>query len=160
MSISGLHRDGGQDRENPERSGPAEQEPSAADPVSQRSHRDERAGDEKAVDVDDPEELGAGGMEVRADLRDCQVENGQVHHVQQARQGEDAQANPFASGCSGWLSGHGRDGTHVDRTPRCGRSARPACAAVASMRVDASISIDVTGDVNGFRERQIGRSTG
>ena len=36
-----------------------QEQPAAADPVAERAHGDQRPGDQEAVDVDDPQELGA-----------------------------------------------------------------------------------------------------
>jgi hypothetical protein len=57
----------------------------AADPVAERAHRDQQPGQQEAVDVRDPEELRAGRFEVGAQLRQRQIENREVHRVQQAR---------------------------------------------------------------------------
>jgi hypothetical protein len=67
-----------------------------ADPVSEAPHREKKAGEHEAVDVCDPEELHAARMQVCRQLRDRHVEDGEVHRVDKARQGEDAQPDPFA----------------------------------------------------------------
>jgi hypothetical protein len=52
------HRVGGGDRHGRERRAADEQEPAAADPVTQRPHGDDEAGDQEAVAVGDPQLLG------------------------------------------------------------------------------------------------------
>ena len=59
MSIAALRRERREHRRGAERRGADQQEPPPADAVAERAHRDERAGDEEAVDVDDPEQLRA-----------------------------------------------------------------------------------------------------
>ena len=51
------------------------QELAPPDPVAKRAHHDQRAGDEKAVDVDDPEELGGARLQVGAELRHGEVQD-------------------------------------------------------------------------------------
>ena len=80
--------------------------PNAAAPISssrrrpmrspRRPHGDQRPGDHEPVDVDDPQQLGAAGLQVLAELRDGQVQHGQVHRVQQARNREHGQADPLS----------------------------------------------------------------
>ena len=48
-----------------ERRGADQQHPAPPDPVAERAHRDQEAGDHEAVDVDDPEQLDAARPEVR-----------------------------------------------------------------------------------------------
>ncbi len=50
----GAGRVGGEDRGDAERRGADEQHLAAPDPVAERAHGDQRAGDHEAVDVDDP----------------------------------------------------------------------------------------------------------
>jgi hypothetical protein len=73
------------------------QQAPAADAIAQAAHRDQQTRDEEPVDVDDPQQLGAAGAQVLTDARQCQVQHRQVHRIQQARQGDDRQADPFAS---------------------------------------------------------------
>jgi SAM-dependent methyltransferase len=70
--------------------GADEQQLSAADPVAQDAHGDQRAGHEEPVDVDDPQRPGTGGLQVGADGRNGQVQHRQVHHTQQAGQASTA----------------------------------------------------------------------
>ncbi len=90
----------GDDRGGPERGRPDHQQLAAADPVSQRAHRDQRPGDQEAVDVDDPQELGGAGLQVGAQSRHGQVQHRQVHRVEDAWQGNHREADPLAAGRS------------------------------------------------------------
>ena len=66
ISISGLDENAA--TTDAPRTRRADQEQSAAaDPVAQRAHRDQKAGDEEAVDVHDPEQLGAARAQVGAE---------------------------------------------------------------------------------------------
>ena len=114
----GAGRERREERHGPERGRTDEQELAPADAVAERAHRDEEAGDHEPVDVDDPQQLGAARLEVRADRRHRQVQDRQVHHVEQAREREDGQADPFApAGPGGW--GDGRRRGHGGCAP-CG----------------------------------------
>ena len=81
ISISALVEKRGEHRGEAERGGADQQQPAATDPVAQRAHGDQRAGDQEAVDVDDPEQLGAARLEVRAQCGHREVQHGQVHRV-------------------------------------------------------------------------------
>jgi hypothetical protein len=59
--------------------------------------RDQRSGDEEAVDVDDPEELRAAWLEVRAERRHGEVQQGQVHRIEQTGQGDDGKPDPLTT---------------------------------------------------------------
>jgi hypothetical protein len=83
----GATRERGQHGRHPERDGTDHQQP-PADPIAQRSHRDQGPRDHEPVDVDDPEQLRAGGPQVLADLRYRQVQDGEVHHVEHARESD------------------------------------------------------------------------
>jgi hypothetical protein len=97
-----------------ERGGPDQQEPAAADPVAERAHRDQRARHHEPVDVDDPQQLRAARLEVLADLRDREVKDRQIHHVEHAGERDRAQPDPLAPAgarrcdcdLDGVLSGH------------------------------------------------------
>jgi hypothetical protein len=114
----GAAREGGKHRADAERGRADEQQPAPADPVAERAHRDQRASDQEAVDVDDPQELGAGRAQVGAERGQRQVQHGQVHRVEQARQRDHRQPDPLAA------SGLDRDrrrrchGDSADRWPR------------------------------------------
>ena len=90
-------RERGEHRRDAERGGADQQQPAAADPVAQRPHGDQRPGDQKAVDVDDPQQLRAAGLEVRAERRHREVQHGQVHRVEQAGQGDHGEPDPLAA---------------------------------------------------------------
>ena len=105
----GARRERREQRERPECGGADEQQLAAADPVAERAHRDEEARDHEAVDVDDPEQLGAARLEVLADRRDGEVQDREVHHVEQAGEREDGEADPLAAaGQSDLRVGHRR----------------------------------------------------
>src|SRR5438093_613462 len=80
-----------------------QEKPAAADAIAQRAHRDQRSGDQEAVDVHDPQELRAAGLQRRTQLGHRQVQDRQVHGVEQARQGDDGESDPLAA-CSLWTS--------------------------------------------------------
>jgi hypothetical protein len=91
----GAGREGGEDGRSAERGGADEQQPAPADPVAQGAHRDEQPGEKEAVDVGDPQELGAAGLEVGAQLRDREEQDRQVHRVEQAGQGDHGESDPL-----------------------------------------------------------------
>jgi hypothetical protein len=62
-----------------------QEQPATADAVAKGAHGDQRPGGHEPVDVDDPQQLGAGGPQVLAQMRNGQVQHGQIHRVQQAR---------------------------------------------------------------------------
>jgi hypothetical protein len=69
-------------------------------------------------------------MELLADRRDREVEHRQIHHVEQAREREDGEADPFApAGSAGLLVRLDRDG---------GRGGHLGILLVVSMVVTAS----------------------
>ena len=63
----GARRERGEHRRDAERRGADQQQAAAADPVAERAHRDQRPGDEEPVDVDDPQQLRAARLQVRAE---------------------------------------------------------------------------------------------
>jgi hypothetical protein len=125
MSISALC----EDADRAERGGADQEQLPPPDPVAKGAHRHEEARDHEPVDVDDPEELGAARVEVLADRRHREVEDRQVHHVEQAGEGEDGQADPLApagaAGRRGGVRGRGRhrgsSSLGVDPSDRAGR---------------------------------------
>jgi hypothetical protein len=52
--------------------------------------------DHEAVDVDDPQQLHAGGFQIRAQGRDREVQHRQVHGVDDGREVENGEADPLA----------------------------------------------------------------
>jgi len=66
-------------------------------PVAKRAHGDERPGDQETVNVNDPEELRAGGREICAQRWQREVQDGQIHRVEQARQRNHPKPNPLAA---------------------------------------------------------------
>ena len=100
ISISGLVENAASSDATPNAAAPIEQQLAPADPVAERAHRDQEARDHEAVDVDDPEQLGAARLEVRADLRHGEVQHGQVHHVEEAARASTAKPGPFPTGRS------------------------------------------------------------
>ena len=91
-------RPGRDQRSGGERRRAGEQQLAAADAVAERAHRDQEAGHQEAVDVDDPQQLRCGRFQLGADGRQRQVEHREVHRVDHARQREHAQADPLAAG--------------------------------------------------------------
>ena len=106
ISISALVENAASSDSDAERGGTDEEQLATADPVAERAHRDEEARDHEAVDVDDPEQLGAARLQVLADGRDREVQDREVHDVEQAGQGEHGEADPLAAagprGVSWW----------------------------------------------------------
>ena len=64
ISSLGAVRVGGEHRGRAERGGADQQQPAAADPVAERAHRDQQAGEDEAVDVEDPQLLGGARLQV------------------------------------------------------------------------------------------------
>ena len=95
ISISTLVEKAASTERDAEGSGPDEEQPAAADTVAERAHRDQEAGQHEAVDVGDPEKLGARGLEIRGQRGHRQVEDGQVHRVQEAGQGDHSEPDPL-----------------------------------------------------------------
>ena len=60
-----------------------------------------RPGDEEAVDVHDPQQLGAARLQLGVQARQGQVEHRQIHGVEQAGQGDHRQAEPFPASSPG-----------------------------------------------------------
>ncbi len=93
----------GEDRRGAERRRTAQQEPPAADAVSQRAGGDEQAGDQEAVDIHDPQLLSAGGTEVRGQVWQREQHDEGVERDEKRRQGQHGEANPLppagANGC-------------------------------------------------------------
>ena len=96
ISISALVENAASTEADAERGRADQQQPPAADAVAQRAHRDQQAGDQEAVDVDDPEQLRAARPQVRAQRRQGEVQHRQVHRVEQAGQRDHGQPDPFA----------------------------------------------------------------
>ena len=92
----GAGRERRQNRGDTKDGGTDQEETPPPDPVSQGAHGDQGRGNQEAVDIENPEQLSAAGLEVGADRRDSQIEDREVHGVEQAGQGDDRQANPLA----------------------------------------------------------------
>ena len=97
ISISALVENAASTEASAEGGGADQQQPAAADPVAERAHRDQQPGDQEAVDVDDPQQLRAARLEVRAQRGHREVQHREVHRVDQARQGEHGQPDPLAA---------------------------------------------------------------
>jgi hypothetical protein len=96
-----------QQRDDPEGRGADHQQPAAADAVAEGAHGEQRPGDHEPVDVDDPQQLGAAGLQVGADGRDGQLQHRQVHHVQHVGNREHRQPDPRTPPGAGCVcSGH------------------------------------------------------
>jgi hypothetical protein len=75
----------------------ADQEQAAApDAVAERAHRDQEPGQEEAVDVGDPQQLRARGVEIGGQRGNGQIEDRQVQRVQEAEQRNDGESDPFS----------------------------------------------------------------
>ena len=85
----GRPRKRGDHRGEPERCGADEEQPAAADPIAEGSHRNQRSRDEESVDVDDPQQLRAAGVEIGAQPGHGKIEHGEIHGVEQAWQSDD-----------------------------------------------------------------------
>ena len=113
----GAGREGGEHRGDAERARADQEQPAATDPVAQRAHRDQAARDQEPVDVDDPQQLRARGLEVRGERRHGEIQDREVHRVEQAGQGDHAQPDPFATpGPLGSGGGEGRAPAHGRHT--------------------------------------------
>ena len=66
----------------------------AADPVADRAHRHEQAGEHEAVGVHDPELRGGARPQVLGDRRHGVVDYADVHRDQQERQQQDGEREP------------------------------------------------------------------
>jgi hypothetical protein len=96
-----------------ERGGPGQQQPPAADPVAEGAHRDERPGDQEAVDVGDPQQLGAARAQRGAQRGRREDEDHEVHRDDQRGQHERGQGGPLAPARpDGWRIGCGHDLLH------------------------------------------------
>ena len=97
-----------EERRRAERHRADEQQPAAADPVADRAHREEQAGEDEPVDVEDPQLLGGGRLEVLGDERHREEEDGHVHRRDEDRQDQHRQWDPLAAsgpwGHSGFLN--------------------------------------------------------
>ncbi len=98
MSISELVENAASNDAEREARGAAEQELAAADAIPERAHGDEQAGDQEAVDVDDPEQLRARRRSSALIRGIGEVEHGQVHRVDERGQREHGETDPFAPG--------------------------------------------------------------
>lgn len=76
-----------------------EQQPPATDAIAEGAGSDQRAGDEKPIDVDDPEQLRAARPEIFTQLRHRQMQHREIHRVQQAGQRDDGEPDPFLLAC-------------------------------------------------------------
>ena len=116
-------RVGGDQRGSPEGGGADQQQPAPADAVAQGAHGDQQPGDQEAVDVHDPQQLGAAGRQVGAEPGNGQVQHGQVHGVHQARQGDHDQPDPLPPP---GLGRHGGDRRVVHHPPTRAETTRPS----------------------------------
>jgi hypothetical protein len=82
-------REGGHDRQHRERRSADHQQPSAADPVAERTHHDDQAGHHESVAVTDPQLLDVGGTQAGAQPWEREEQRRHVHRDEQCRQHED-----------------------------------------------------------------------
>ena len=87
----------GEQRRQAEQGCADQHELAAADAIAERAHGEQRAGNQEAVNVDDPEQLRARGRQIAADCRYREVQHGQVHGVEQRRQEDHGEADPLSS---------------------------------------------------------------
>ena len=99
ISISALVENAASVEAAPKAARADQQQFAAADSVAETADRDERAGQDEAVDVDDPQQLGSRRFQRRAEVGHGEVEDREVHHRDHARQGEDGEAEPGAARC-------------------------------------------------------------
>jgi hypothetical protein len=92
---------GGEHRRRGEGRGPDQEEAPAAYAVSQHPHGQQRAGAQEHVEVHDPQQLPAVGVQVGRDPRQGQVEQVGVHRDDQARQGQHREPGPLPAGRAG-----------------------------------------------------------
>jgi hypothetical protein len=108
----GARGKGGEHRCHPEGGGANHEQTAATDPVPERAHGDQRTRDQEPVDVNDPQELRGARVEIRAEPRHGQVQDGQIHRIQHAGQRDHGEPDPFAASRSGWWTSiHERHGT-------------------------------------------------
>lgn len=86
---------GGADGGDSEGGGAEQQQLAAADPVTERAHRDQQAGEGEGVAVEDPELLRGAGVQLPGDGRDGEVEDGDVHRDQEQGEQENGEGGPF-----------------------------------------------------------------
>lgn len=97
----GATGEGNSTRSKTEGSRANQQQSTATDAIPQPSHRNERAGQQKAVDVSNPEQLGTGRMQGCADPWKRQIQHGRIQGVEQAGQGDDQKPYPSTVRCAG-----------------------------------------------------------
>ena len=102
----GARRERREHRGEAERARADQEQAAATDPVTQGAHRDQQAGDQEPVDVDDPEQLSAARLEVLAERGEREVQHREVHGVDRARKGDHREPEPLAA--PGLGGGHGR----------------------------------------------------
>src|SRR5690606_2150412 len=68
----------------------------SADTVPESAHDDQGPGHQEPVDVDDPEQLSARRSESGAEAGHGEMEDRQVHRVEEAGQSQHSQADPLA----------------------------------------------------------------
>lgn len=118
------------------------QEPAPSDTVTERSHRDEQAGDHEAIDIDDPEGLDAGRPQVDGQCRQGEVQQGQVQSEQDGRECQQAESDPLPGPGRPLSAGGARFGTLgwqdvVDRCSQGGlRCVRLLAMPPSSMQYD------------------------
>ena len=118
----GARRQGREHRGGAERAGAGEQHLAPPDPVAERAHGDQGAGDEEAVDVGDPQQLSAAGIQVGRQGRNGQEQDREVHRDEHARQREDGERDPLAAAGDGGGEGGGAGGLHASRDSAAARN--------------------------------------
>jgi hypothetical protein len=102
----------GQEGGGPEHDQPELQRTLAPEAVAEGAGRKEQAGEDDGVGVDDPLELGLGGVQVLEELGQGDVERAVAHHHQHQAQAEDTEDLPAAR-VHGGVDARGRGGVTI-----------------------------------------------
>lgn len=109
--LSGAVGVGGGDRCRAEEHRAREHQPAASDAVAERAHRDQQPGEYEAVHVEHPQLLGGARFQVPADVRDGEVEDGDVHGDEEQREHQHGECDPLPAArcwsCRGGWFGYG-----------------------------------------------------
>ena len=94
--------EGRQRRSGTESGGAGQQQFTPTDAVTQRAHGHQKAGDHETVDVENPQQLITGGVQVRAQLWYRQMQHGHVQGQQHRGQHQHRQTQPLTPRGGGW----------------------------------------------------------
>ncbi len=142
----GAGRVGVEHGDGAEGGGTDEEQLLAADAVAEAAHGDQESGDDEGVDVADPEQLGAGGLQVLGEEGGGEAQHRGVDRHEQDGQDEDGEGEPpagaaHALGMARVLEGAGGHFSTLLRAPPSSSSTimywkslaatRPSCTAQA-----------------------------